>query len=135
MPIDATDTPPCRKVLLVEDYQPNVIVASSVLETFGYEYAVANTGLEAIRMISREKFGVVLMDVQMPEMDGIEATSRIRASEKAKNLPRLPIIGVTAHALSEDRELCLRAGMDDYIAKPFNWDELRSLLAKHTGQL
>lgn len=122
-----------RKVLLVEDYQPNIIVATSFLETFGYAYDVAHDGIEAIAKVKAGYFDVVLMDVQMPQMDGFEATSRIRAREKQEGLKRLPIIGMTAHALKEDKELCLRVGMDDYIAKPFDWDELKSLLAKYAN--
>ncbi|MBY0408480.1 MAG: PAS domain-containing protein, partial [Rickettsiales bacterium] len=116
-------------VLLVEDYAPNVLVATSFLEQFGYRSHTAMNGREAIEKIRANPYALVLMDVQMHGMNGLEATSLIREYEKRHNLPRLPIIGMTAHALSGDRERCLGAGMDDYIAKPFNPEELKEKIA------
>ena len=114
-----------HKVLLVEDYAANVLVATSFLEHFGLQYEVATNGTKAVELVKTGAFDVVLMDVQMHGMNGFEATQAIRQHEADTKLPRLPIIGMTAHALAGDRERCVSAGMDDYIAKPFNPDELR----------
>jgi len=108
------------RILLVEDGRVNQRVAVGLLEHRGHGVTVANNGLEALRLLdgeSRGDFDVVLMDIQMPEMDGFEATAAIRASERAGE-PRLPIIAMTAHAMKGDRERCLAAGMDDYVSKP-----------------
>lgn len=117
-------------ILLVEDYKANVLVATALLEEFGYHYTVANNGQEALQLIKQHAFDLVLMDVQMPGIDGFEATHFIREEEKQKGT-HVPIIGMTAHALAGDRERCLAAGMDDYIAKPFHPDEFRARLEKN----
>jgi len=117
------------RILLVEDYAANILVTTTYLEEFGYEYDVANDGNEAVEKIrSGMYYAAVLMDVQMYDMDGLEATRLIREYEKHTSKPRTLIIGMTAHALSGDRERCLNAGMDDYIAKPFSPDTLKSKL-------
>ncbi|MDP9127601.1 MAG: ATP-binding protein, partial [Pseudomonadota bacterium] len=116
------------KILLVEDYMPNVMVATTFLEYFGYLFDVATNGMEAIEKIKANTYAAALMDVQMHGMNGLEATKFIREYEKKEGRPRLPIIGMTAHALTGDRERCLGAGMDDYIAKPFNPTELEQKL-------
>ena len=113
------------QILLVEDYAPNVMVAKKFLEEFGYECDVASNGIEAVEKSRTGHFAAALMDVQMHGMNGFEATQLIREFEKIKDKKRLPIIGMTAHALSGDKERCLAVGMDDYIAKPFNPDELK----------
>ncbi|MDB5491391.1 MAG: hypothetical protein JWO78_1240 [Micavibrio sp.] len=115
-------------ILLVEDYEPNILVAESILEEFGYRSVSAINGHEALEKFRAEKFDLILMDIQMPGMDGLEATRLIREYEQANALHRIPIIGVTAHALTGDRDRCLQAGMDDYIAKPFNTSELSEVL-------
>jgi PAS domain S-box-containing protein len=117
-------------ILLVEDYKPNILVAGTLLEGLGYHVATAGNGKEAIAKIraNREKYMAVLMDIQMPDMDGIEATHIIRQDEREKGLPRLPIIAITAHALQGDRERCLEAGMDGYISKPFRPEELQQAI-------
>ena len=104
-------------ILLVEDNRLNQLVALRLLEKRGFRTLVAGNGLEAIQMLQWEKVDLVLMDVQMPEMDGFEATRRIREQEK-KTGAHLPILAMTAHALDGDREKCLSAGMDGYLAKP-----------------
>ncbi|MES2207592.1 MAG: response regulator [Pseudomonadota bacterium] len=121
-------------ILLVEDYAPNILVATLFLEQFGYTCDVAKNGREALEMIehSRENYIVVLMDVQMHELNGFETTKIIREQEDAKSLARLPIIGMTAHALAGDRERCIEAGMDDYISKPFDPMELKEKLASYS---
>ncbi|WP_440177833.1 response regulator [Asticcacaulis sp.] len=121
------DTRP--KVLLVDDYAPNALVVATYLEKFGYDYDVADNGVEAVTLARCNRYIACLMDVQMHDMDGIEATMAIRDFERQERRPHLPIIGVTAHALSGDRERCLDAGMDEYVAKPFNPTELEMRLA------
>ena len=113
-------------VLLVEDYEPNVLVARTFLEDFGYRVDVATNGLEAFEKVKTGRYVVVLMDVQMHGLNGLDATRMIRTHEQQHGRPRMPIIGMTAHALAGDRERCLGVGMDDYVAKPFNPDELRT---------
>lgn len=122
-----------HRILLVEDYAPNVLVATTVLEQFGYDCDVVATGLEAIERAKSGRYALALMDVQMHGMNGLDATRHIRAHERQQGLPPLPIIGMTAHALAGDRERCLSAGMSDYIAKPFNVDELQSKLERFTA--
>jgi len=118
------------RVLLVEDYLPNVLVATTFLDQFGYSFDVANNGFEALDKVKSTSYVAVLMDVQMQGMDGFEATRQIRIYQQAGNLPHIPIIGMTAHALAGDRERCIAAGMDDYISKPFIPDELKSKIAR-----
>ncbi len=118
-------------ILLVEDYEPNILVATIMLNNFGYRYEVAHNGQEAIDKFSPEKYSLVLLDVEMPFMDGYETTRHIRGFEKAKNSLRVPIIAMTAHALKGDREKCIAAGMDDYIPKPFNPHQLQAILIKY----
>jgi CheY-like chemotaxis protein len=123
---------PC--ILLVEDYAPNILVAGTFLDSFGYDYDEAQSGTAALEKIVSRRFAAVLMDVQMPGMSGLEVTNRIREREALENLPRLPIIGMTAHALAGDRERFLAGGMDDYIAKPFKPEELKQVLKIAVGE-
>jgi PAS domain S-box-containing protein len=118
-----------KHILLVEDYPANVLVASTFIEQFGYNCDVANNGIEAVAKARANRYDAILMDVQMPEMDGLEATKTIRDHYRINNKEHIPIIGMTAHALQGDRDKCLVAGMDDYISKPFNANELREKLA------
>ena len=114
------------KVLLAEDNAINRIIAEKYLESSGFTVATAVNGWEVLDKLSSESFDVVLMDLQMPLLDGIEATKAIRASAHdglVKN-PDIPIIALTAHAMGGDRERCLRAGMDGYVPKPFDADDL-----------
>ena len=117
------------RVLLVEDQPPNVLVARTYLEDFGYRVDVATSGAEAVRRCTANDYALVLMDVQMPEMNGLEATQRIREQEKQQTRSPVPIMGMTAHAYAEDRQRCLAAGMNDYLAKPFDPDEFEEKLA------
>jgi signal transduction histidine kinase/CheY-like chemotaxis protein/ligand-binding sensor domain-containing protein len=111
------------KVLLAEDNQVNRVLAVRLLEKRAYEVVTATNGLEAVTLFEKQDFDVVLMDVQMPEMDGFEATAAIRARETASG-KHLPIIAMTAHALKGDQERCLAAGMDAYVSKPIRTAEL-----------
>jgi len=110
-------------ILLAEDGLVNQKVAVNLLKQRGHKVTVANNGQEALTALDRESFDVVLMDVQMPSMDGFEATSIIREREKESGA-HLPIIAMTAHAMKGDRERCLEAGMDGYIAKPIRAKDL-----------
>ena len=119
------------KVLLVEDNPINLMVAQKMLEKVGLTPMVANNGLEALAQLKEQGFDLVLMDCQMPEMDGFDATHEIRRLEiKALNTKPLPIVAMTANVMSGDRERCLEVGMDDYIGKPVRRDELASVLVK-----
>jgi signal transduction histidine kinase/ActR/RegA family two-component response regulator len=116
------------KILLVEDNPSNIIVISAFLEQFGYKFHIANNGQEAIDQARRHDYAAIIMDVQMPQMNGLEATQQIREDERNSGKGRTPIIAMTAHASSSDREKCLQAGMDDYCPKPFNPKELKEKL-------
>src|SRR6185436_16109752 len=107
--------------LVVEDNPVNQEVAVAMLEDLGYGVLIAGNGREALHEIERERPELVLMDCQMPEMDGFEATRLIRAAEARAGdaTPRLPIIALTANAMQSDRTKCLECGMDDYLSKPF----------------
>jgi two-component system sensor kinase len=107
----------CLKILLADDGLVNQRVARGLLERYGHQVVVANNGREAVEATERDRFDLVLMDVQMPEMDGFEATKAIRQREQATGL-RVPIVAMTARAFKGDREKCLKAGMDSYLSKP-----------------
>ena len=111
------------KILLAEDNLVNQKVAVRFLEKRGHAVVLAESGKEALDAWRKQAFDLILMDVQMPEMDGFEATSRIREQEKSTS-KHIPIIALTAHAMVGDRERCLAAGMDDYVSKPINADDL-----------
>ena len=111
------------RILLAEDNAINREVAVRMLSKRGHKVVVAGNGKEAVEAFESQSFDMILMDVQMPEMDGFEATAVIRRKEKAKGT-QIPIIAMTAHAMKGDRERCMNAGMDDYISKPIAIDEL-----------
>ncbi len=130
----ATGRPAPRKVerglrvLLAEDNAVNQRLAIAVLEKRGHQVVLAGNGREALDALARERFDAVLMDVQMPEMDGFEATAAIRAREVGST--HTPVIAMTAHAMKGDRERCLAAGMDGYVSKPLRPDELFAVLER-----
>ena len=117
------------RVLLAEDNAVNRTLAIRLLEKRGYSVGVAANGREALAAFEKEKFDVVLMDVQMPEMDGFEATARIRELEKTTGT-HIAIIAMTAHALKGDEQRCIEAGMDGYVSKPIRTNELYAALEK-----
>ena len=118
------------RVLIAEDNPTNQLVAVGILSKLGLRADVVANGREAVAALRNKPYDLVLMDVQMPEMDGLEATRAIRAVGSGGLDPNIPIIAMTAHAMQGDRELCLDAGMDDYIAKPVSPAALSALLEK-----
>jgi two-component system, sensor histidine kinase and response regulator len=122
------------RILLAEDSVPNQKLAIGLLSKWGYTTVVAVNGQEAVdRALSDRNFDLILMDVQMPELDGFEATRRIREAERAAGLRPTPIIAMTAHAMKGDRERCLEAGMDGYISKPVRAPELSRTIAEFSS--
>jgi CheY-like chemotaxis protein len=120
------------RILLAEDNVVNQKLALRLLQQMGYRADLASNGVEAIECIARQPYDVVLMDVQMPEMDGLEATRRIAAQWPANARPR--ILAMTANAMQGDREECLTAGMDDYLTKPIRVDQLVDALMHVTAR-
>ncbi len=116
-----------RRALLVEDNQINQLVAQEMLQSLGLQVSIASSGEEAVKMVQAGQFEVVLMDIQMPGMDGYQATALIR-SDPRFTYARLPIIAITAHALAEDREKVLDAGLNDYVSKPIDMSQLANVL-------
>ena len=125
---------PALNILLVEDNLVNQRVATRLLEKRGHCVAIAENGQEALRMLEKESYDLVLMDVQMPVMDGLEATAKLRESEKNGD-KHLPVVALTARAMKGDVELCLPAGMDDYLVKPIRVPDLEEILAKYARTL
>jgi CheY-like chemotaxis protein len=113
----------CLRILLVEDEFINRTLAVTVLEREGWLVSVAENGKQALQLLESDNFYVVLMDIQMPEMNGYETTIAIRNREQGDK--HLPIIAMTAYAVKGDREKCLASGMDGYISKPIKLDRLR----------
>ncbi len=118
------------KILITDDNVINQKVATKLLQQFGYQPVVASNGAEALAAVGKNSYDVVFMDVQMPGMDGLEATRRIRALERQSARPALRIIAMTANAMMGDREKCLGAGMDDYLTKPVRPEALHAALEK-----
>ncbi|TCL68519.1 PAS domain S-box-containing protein [Hydrogenispora ethanolica] len=115
------------RILVAEDYEANQIVMGEILKFKGYQYTVVANGIEALKELERNRYDLVLMDVQMPGMSGLEATARLRLGEQGTGR-RLPVIGLTGYAMTEDEERCRAAGMDGYLAKPISVKELYDLL-------
>jgi len=134
----ALSTGPVRsmRILLAEDNMVNQRLVHRVLERMGHSVVLVQNGREAVEAAIREPFDVILMDVQMPEMDGFEATAKIRSLEQSAGTrrARVPIVALTAHAMSGDRDQCLQAGMDHYLSKPIQLETLAELLHCVAGQ-
>ena len=122
---------PNARVLLAEDNKVNQKVVIAILEKAGCRVDTVDNGQDAIQQIRTKRYDVVLMDCQMPIMDGFEATARIRAMPEP--ISKIPIIAITAHALKEDHEKCVSSGMDDYLSKPVSRQELIDLINKYTA--
>jgi len=140
-PIDASQSnEPLAKILLVDDNDLNQILGSTILEQMGYDVTLANDGTEAIKLAKQTYYPIIFMDCRMPIMDGFDATLEIRKLEAADLLPqgahkkRIAIIALTANVSSEDKEKCTRAGMDDYICKPYEALDFKKVLNTYLDQ-
>jgi len=120
-------------ILLVEDSEMNKKLASVYLSKMGYHVETASNGEESIEMLKQKKFDLILMDIQMPVMNGIDATKIIRSGKNLDIDHKVPIIALTANAMSQDRQVCLNAGMNDYLSKPFKPEDLQGILEKYLG--
>ncbi len=129
-----SDRPRALDILLVEDNRVNQKLALRLLEKAGHHVQIANNGKEALDMLASQRFDLVFMDVQMPVMNGFETTQKIREREQTTG-EHIPIIAMTAHAMKGDREKCLQAGMDGYISKPIQTEELYKLLQTFTSDI
>jgi CheY-like chemotaxis protein len=121
------------RILVADDNRVNQKVAKRMLERLGHTVTLASDGKEALSAIKTGSFDLIMMDVQMPEMDGFEATRRIREWEAGKT--RIPIIALTAHAMDSHREECLAAGMDSFLAKPILLESLKLQIERLTEEL
>jgi two-component system sensor histidine kinase/response regulator len=121
------------RILVADDNLVNQKVAKRMLERLGYSVALANDGKQALSAIKTASFDLIMMDVQMPEMDGLEATRHIREWEAGKT--RIPIIALTAHAMDSHREECLAAGMESFLAKPILLESLKLQIERLTEEL
>jgi len=122
------------RVLLAEDDPINTVMTMDMLESLGYRATIVENGAEAIKALAQEDFDCLIMDIQMPKMDGMAATKAIRTAPALGDKARIPIIALTAHALPGDRERFLAAGMDDYLAKPVEYEDLAGVLARAMGK-
>lgn len=123
------------RFLLAEDNSVNQLLAETLLRNMGHEVTIVSNGRQAVDAYQRDQnFDIVLMDVQMPQLDGIGATQKIRNIERTQGLPRIPIVALTAHAMATDQNRCLDAGMDDYVTKPIDKTLLQTAIAKQLGK-
>ena len=131
-PVASAKTQPAKnrklRVLLAEDNKINAVLATTVIKRAGHDVDIADNGLEAVKAMNSAAYDVVLMDMHMPQMDGLEAARRIRQLDS--DARRVPIVALTAGAMAADREKCIAAGMDDFLAKPFEPNELTEMLGK-----
>jgi two-component system sensor histidine kinase/response regulator len=130
---DARDPAAVLRILVAEDNAVNQRLIVRLLEKRGHRVVVAADGRQAVEALERESFDLVLMDVQMPEVDGLQATAAIREKEKSSGKHQ-SIVALTAHAMSGDRDRCLAAGMDDYLKKPIRPQELDQILESHLNR-
>lgn len=117
-------------VLLVEDDYVSQLITSRLLKELGHNVMVVENGLQAIKEVNENNYDIVFMDLQMPEMDGITATIKIREQEKKTNTHTI-IIALTAHAMKSDKQKCEEAGMDDYVSKPFTLEDLKEVMDRN----
>lgn len=117
-------------ILLAEDNPINKKLAVRFLEREGHHVTAVESGAEVLKILARRSFDVILMDIQMPDMDGMEATKRIRSGEAPVVDPNIPIIATTAHAMKGDREKFLAIGMNDYISKPIKMENLYEVIGR-----
>lgn len=119
------------KILLVEDNLLNQRVVTFSLKKYNHEVTIANNGLEAVEMFRENQYDVILMDLMMPVMDGLEATVKIREEEEMnKSDKRIPIIAITANTMDNDRDTCISYGMDDFMSKPFDIEKLHEIFSE-----
>jgi CheY-like chemotaxis protein len=130
-PVSVAPTSSTLNILLAEDNPVNQKVALRVLKHLGYQADVVNNGREAIEAIATKSYDLILMDIQMPEMNGLEATEYIRDREKISQLPPIAIVAITANASHDDQFICSAAGMNDYISKPIQIDKLKDILQRY----
>lgn len=130
--IQKTDQTP-KNILLVEDNLVNQEVAQSMLKSLGHHVTIANNGAEAVAMVEEKSFDIILMDVQMPLLNGYEATKKIREIEHSKGTRNF-IVGLTANAMNGDRQKCIEAGMDDYLTKPLHFNALTDAIMKNSKE-
>jgi CheY-like chemotaxis protein len=117
-------------ILLVEDTPVNQVLGRAILEKQGFEVVLAEDGQRAVEAAGGRTFDIILMDMQMPNMDGLEATRLIRQEERASGRMPVPIIAMTANAMESDRARCMEAGMDAFLAKPFRRQEIMAVLGR-----
>jgi len=119
-------------ILVAEDNEMNQRVIQIILEKSGYRFRLVKDGQEALDLFLRESFQLILMDCQMPHVDGLKATQKIRELEKSRDGKRVPIVALTANSMKGDRDVCLAAGMDDFLPKPFRMNELVEKIKRWT---
>ncbi len=122
---------PATRILVVEDYSGNIVLVGYLLDELGIPYDVATTGVSALELWQQQRYDLILMDIQMPEMDGFEATRTLRQREREQELSATPIIGMTAHALMGDKDQCIAAGMNAYLPKPLVEADLKRVLLEY----
>jgi CheY-like chemotaxis protein len=127
--LDGPNTKRALRILVAEDNRINQKLAVKLLESMGHRVAVVENGRQVLNALKEAPFDLILMDVQMPDMDGLEATAAIRTRETGSG-SRIPIVAMTAHAMIGDREQCLKAGMDGYISKPVSRAELAHVIER-----
>lgn len=121
-------------ILIAEDNEINQKVLKAIFEKNKYQYEIASDGLQAYNLMKQKNFDLILMDCQMPILDGFQATKMIRETELKINKSRCPIVAITANAMSGDKEKCLEAGMDDFLAKPFKSQDILKIIEKWSNQ-